>query len=212
VEKVSPTLFPRRPRQPRQGDLRSGCACSVHGYTAQCSAWLYCGYDYGKTMYCFCSLSGMAETRPLLSSQTLENNRAWYLTISHYIPVDWPVVHPSCDSPISTITQDRDDRTTPPLFLGELNSSNHVQSRRSADVQTLFVEKTIDHLDGFGIGNVESSGGVSLMKGKVFWSRRLLWWSFLSALGSVRDAQAGSLREPSALLVDIATVRTLPPR
>jgi hypothetical protein len=149
-------------------------------------------------MYCFCSRSGMAETRPFDSSHTREKSRAWYLTSALrnqvsvlslsslpppllFLDLHFPLYvrfrspftkssslcplrshvaakKRSIDSPVSAVTEDRDDSMARTFSPRQFRCGPHIQGRRGADVDPFFVEQSVDHFDRFGIGNVKCAG------------------------------------------------------
>jgi hypothetical protein len=62
------------------------------------------------------------------------------------------------DSPVRPIAQHGHHSRTLALPLGQLGRRPDVQSRRRADVQTLLVEQTVDHVDGSRVGHVQCAG------------------------------------------------------
>ena len=50
--------------------------------------------------------------------------------------------------PVCSVAQDGDDRTSPPLLLGQLGRGNDVQGRRRAYIQPFLVQESVNHIDG----------------------------------------------------------------
>lgn len=62
------------------------------------------------------------------------------------------------DLPVSTITENSDDGAGLSFSLGELCSGPDVESRGCTNVQTFLIEKSIDHINGSRVGDVDSAG------------------------------------------------------
>jgi hypothetical protein len=73
----------------------------------------------------------------------------------------------SVDSPVSAIAQHGDDGLSLALLLGQLGGSDDVESTRCSDVQPLLVQQSVDHLYGFGIGDMQSASQEGEVRGEV---------------------------------------------